>query len=111
MIFITQEADININYDACGLYFYTSWIPYHKKMVTMIEKVEQKYNDLKFFAIDADLFPTLCKRFRIGSVPITLILRNGLEVKRINGLVLTSAFKSTFSEILNKNEAKNGKRK
>lgn len=99
MLFITQEQEISIDLPLQALYFYASWIPYHKKFLTMISKIEEKYKDIRFFAIDVDQFDSQCKRFSIDSVPTVLILKAGKEVKRINGLVLTSAFKSAFADI------------
>lgn len=82
-----------------ALYFYASWMPYHNKFLTMIGKMEDKYSDIGFSAIDVDQFNSQCKRFLITSIPTVLILKEGKEVKRINGLVLTSAFKSAFADI------------
>jgi len=101
MIFITQEEEINIDRPIQALYFYASWMPYHNKFLTMIEKMENKYNDIIFSAIDVDQFSNQCKRFLITSIPTVLILKEGKEIKRINGLVLTSAFKSAFVDIYN----------
>ena len=103
MLFITKESDININCDLCCIYFYTLWVPYHKKMMIMINKVEQKHK-IKFYAVDADSFITQCKRFNISSVPTVIIIKDGREIKRINGMVLTSAFKSAFADICNSSD-------
>jgi thioredoxin 1 len=99
MLFITQEEEINMDLPLQALYFYASWMPYHKKFLTMIGKMEEKHKDISFFAIDVDQFTSQCKRFSISSVPTVLILQGGKEVKRINGLVLTSAFKRAFADI------------
>jgi len=61
--------------------------------------IEDKYKDINFFAIDTDHFRGLCKRFNIESIPTVIILEDGYEVKRINGIVLTSAFRSAFADI------------
>jgi thioredoxin-like negative regulator of GroEL len=98
MIFITREEDLQIDLPLQSLYFYASWMPYHKKFLTMISKIEEKYK-IPFCAIDVDQFSNQCKRFSIDSVPSILILKEGKEVKRINGLVLTSAFKSAYADI------------
>jgi len=98
MIFITKEEDLDLNFSKRALYFYGSWMPYHKKMLTMIEKVEEKHPDMKFFAIDVDAFKGICKRFNIDSVPMVLVF-NGRRSRRIIGVVMTSAFKSVFADI------------
>lgn len=83
-----------------ALYFYASVMPYHNKFLTMIGKMEDKY-DIAFSAIDVDQFSNQCKRFIITSIPTVLILKEGKEIKRINGSVLTSAFKGAFADIYN----------
>ena len=49
--------------------------------------------------LDTDHFKGLCKRFTINQIPTVLIIKDGYEIKRITGLVLTSAFRSTFADI------------
>lgn len=97
MVFITKETDICFQ-SACILYFYAPWIPFHKKMIVMLDKMEQKYLKMNFYAINVDLFKQMCVRFSVDSVP-TIIFFNKKELKRIHGLVLTSALKSVFSDI------------
>lgn len=101
MFFVTQENEIQLGNDLQAMYFYASWVPYHKKMMIMIDKIEQKYSNIPFIAIDVDHFKSQCIRFNIDSVPTVIVYKNGKEIKRINGLVLTSAFKTAFSDICN----------
>lgn len=101
MLFITKEQEIISPSKIKVLYFYATWMPFHKKMLIMIDKIEQKYKDITFLAIDVDHFKGLCRRFNIESIPTVLIMDNGEEIKRINGLVMTSAFKSAFVDICN----------
>ena len=82
-----------------ALYFYASWLPFHKKFLIMIDKIEKKHNNIIFSAIDTDQFKSQCKRFLITSIPTIIILKDGKEIKRIIGLILTSAFKSAFADI------------
>jgi thiol-disulfide isomerase/thioredoxin len=98
MDFITQENEIQMDLPLQALYFYALWIPFNKKFITMIDKMEKKY-DIPFCAIDVDQFSNQCKRFDVASIPTVVIFKNGEEIKRITGLVLTSAFKSVFADI------------
>lgn len=98
MLFLTKEEDIKLD-NLSALYFYASWMPYHKKILSMIDKIEKKYTNIEFKAIDVDFFKNQCLRFNIKSVPAIVIFNNDKEIKRINGVVLTSAFKSVFNEI------------
>ncbi len=98
MIFITQEEELSLNKTQV-FYFYAIWMPFHKKMMHMIEKMEEKREDISFFAIDVDHFKGLCRRFSVESIPSVVVFKDGKEIKRINGLVMTSAFKSAFADI------------
>lgn len=100
MNFITQDDDIKVDNGIQALYFYASWMPYHNKFLTMISKIEKKYNTV-FYGIDVDQFKNQCKRFNISSIPTVLIYKNENIVKKITGLVLTSAFNSAFVDIYN----------
>lgn len=109
MKFITHEDDIKLD-NLHVLYFYASWMPYHKKMMIMIDKIEKKYKNILFSAIDVDFFKNTCKRFSVTSVPSVIILLDGREVKRITGMILTSAFKSIFADICEGTGDRNAKK-
>lgn len=110
MKFLVKEDELNLK-GIQTLYFYASWMPYHKKMLIMIDKVKEKHSNIDFLAIDVDYFKSLCKRFSVTSVPTVIILSNGTEAKRIEGLVLTSAFKSAFGDICSSIGENNAKEK
>jgi len=104
MIYLTQENDLNLNHSFVCLYFYASWMPFHKKMHTMIGKIEEKYKEQNIicYGIDVDAFKSMIKRFNLESIPTVIIYLNNKEVKRATGIMMTSAFKTLFSDILKK---------
>lgn len=99
MLFITNESQINIKDNLLSLYFYSKWMPFHKKMLGMIDKVENKHRNIEFLAIDVDDFKNICKRFEVKCIPTVLVMKSAKEIKRIEGLPLTSAFKNVFIDI------------
>lgn len=101
MQYLTKESSFQLKENLQSLYFYASWMPFHKKMALMLGKMEEKYKNVEFTAIDVDVYKPLCTRFSINSIPTILIMSNGEEKKRITGLVLTSALKSAFADICN----------
>lgn len=103
MIFLVEEKDLNIEEKITVLYFYASWMPFHKKFLSMISKAEILYKNILFYGINVNDFKSLCLRFNVNSIPELIIFKNKQEIKRINGLVLFSAFKSVFNDIF-KNE-------
>lgn len=97
------------NEGLCALYFYTQWLIYHKKMLTMFDKL--KYKDINYFAIDALQHKKLVNIYNVNSVPTVILLNSGKEIDRIEGVCLTSAFKAFFDDIykkVNKLEKKDG---
>lgn len=108
MLFISDEKELQINNGIISLYFYASWMPYHKKFLTMISKIENKYKNVSFLAIDVDYFKSLCKRYDVNSIPEIIIFNNGKEKERINGLILTSAINNIFVELIKKSTIRDG---
>lgn len=76
-------------------------MPFHKKMLKMIEKIELRYkkNKIAFYAVDVEQFKSLCKRYSVESIPTVVIFRDCCEVKKIEGLVMTAAFRNAFIDI------------
>lgn len=102
MIYLTSDVNLENSKGITGIYFYAQWLIFHKKMKIMIEKVEQQNKNIKFYAVDIDSFPNLCKRFAVDSIPTIVITGDdGAELDRIDGVPLTSAFRKTFADIYN----------
>lgn len=99
MLFITNESEIQFDKGNYSIYFYSNWMPYHKKMLTILSKMEEKHKNVKHLAIDVEQFKTIIKRFNIESIPTVLLFRDGKEIKRIVGIVLTSAMRSAYADI------------
>lgn len=99
MKFVIDSSEIDFSHPNIVLYFYAPWMPYHKKMVCMLEKLEIKYNDLYFYAINVDLTKDLITRFNIGSIPEILLFKLNKLQKNVNGICLTKALNSIFSVI------------
>lgn len=101
MIFLTEESEFYYKNKIQILYFYGIWLPFKWKTLLMLEKAEEKHNDIAFFAIDVDHFPGFCKRFQVDAVPTILIIVDGKEKKRISNVVKTQVLIDTFADICN----------
>lgn len=99
VLFLTQEDQLIWNDEFQILYFYSSWTPFHQKMLLLLDKVKEKHPNIAFFAIDTDYFKVLRKRFSITSVPTTLLFQNSKEIKRIIGHAATADFIAIFDDI------------
>ena len=65
------------------LYFTADWCNPCKKVKPIVNEL---IKDGHFFQIvDADMELELVKRFEIRSIPTFILLKDGVEIKRING--------------------------
>lgn len=102
MIFITGETDLKFQWSehpVQGLYFYRTSMPFHAKIINIINQLHQKYQQTYFYAIDADYFKGSCIRFDVSSVPALVVLKDGKEIKRLEGTVKTQDFVEVFDDI------------
>ena len=65
-------------------YFTADWCNPCKKVRPIVEEINRESIN-KFQIIDVDLEMELVKRFEIRSVPTFILLKNGIEIKRITG--------------------------
>ncbi len=101
MIYLTTEEDLNLNFKFACIYFYASWMPFHKRMSLMISRLEEKYKekDIIFYAVDIDSFKPFIKRFGLQSIPTIILNKNFKEFKRVEGIIMSSALKRLFVDI------------
>ena len=110
MDFLTKEEDIRWSSGINSLYFYSTTMPFHKKMIKMVSQVENKFK-LSFLAIDTDYFITTHIRFNLDSVPVIIIYQHSKEIYRINGMVDTQNFIEIYSTIIKKGNENDSIRK
>lgn len=82
-----------------GLYFYRSDMPFNTKLIGILDRLEQAYTSIYFYAIDTDQFSGTCIRFAVSSVPTLVILKGAEEVGRILDSVQTQHFIDIFRDI------------
>jgi thioredoxin 1 len=66
------------------LYFTADWCNPCKKVKPIVEEINRESIN-KFKIIDVDSEIELVKRFEIRSVPTFILLKDGIEIKRITG--------------------------
>lgn len=100
MIAITNESDFNIDNDKLvAVKFWASWCGPCKQMNPSIKKIEDEFPNVKFLSVEIEQVPEIVQRFRIKSLPSILLLKDGQEVKRINGLVLIEPLRKAFRDL------------
>ena len=104
MKFLVSKEDLKLEGEYNILYFYATWLNEHKKMMTMLSKMEDKYS-INFYGINVDEFKLFCKVYSIYTIPTIVILKDKKEIRRITGVVMTSALKNSFYEMIKLNKA------
>ena len=77
------------------LYFTADWCNPCKRTKPFADELISEGANIKF--IDADAEPDMVKNFKILSVPTFILIKNGQEVKRMNG----AKTKKQLQEFLN----------
>jgi len=96
---ITNESDFNIDSGLVAVKFWAAWCAPCKRMEPVIRKMESEFEKVKFISIDIDQVPVIAQKYRIRGLPSLLLFKNGHEVNRINGLVLTSPLRKAFKDL------------
>lgn len=99
MLFLTQESELKITNRLQALYFYSTHMLFHDKMVYVLSQIEKKHSNVSYLSIDVGYFKSQCIRFSIILVPTILILRNGKEIKRMEGSVRSRQIINAFDDI------------
>ncbi len=86
MIERSQIMKKQINESVSVFYFTADWCQPCQKIKPIIKEINRDKIGLKFQIIDADLEKELVKRFNIKSIPTFIIIAQGKEMKRLNGL-------------------------
>lgn len=96
---ITNEFDFDpTKENLVVLKFWAAWCGPCKRMDPILSKLEKEFDTIKFLSVDIDKIHSLGQRYQVRSLPTLIFLKNGLEFKRINGLSMASALRSSLAE-------------
>ena len=66
--------------------FFATWCMPCRMLKPIMERVESKITDVKFYSVDIDESEEIAKRYRIFSVPTLVAFRNGKKIDSMVGL-------------------------
>jgi thioredoxin 1 len=84
-----------------ALDFYQESCPPCHVLEPRLEKVAERYKDrLPIYQVDVDRDMPVAERFGVMSLPTVLILRDGREVERLDGLIREKDLEAAFDRTL-----------
>jgi thiol-disulfide isomerase/thioredoxin len=100
MIFLSKDTELDTKSGLSIIYFYASYLLFHKSIVDTLAEIEKIYKDIKLFGVDVEQFRGLIIRYNISSLPTILISRDeGKIIKNIIGLQAISNIKDVMRDI------------
>lgn len=67
--------------------FYAEWCGPCKAYAPIIEKFASENNDIKVVKVNVDEAQDMAMKYQVMSIPTTLIIKNGQEIKRAVGMM------------------------
>lgn len=97
---ILDETEIKSLPSNHVLYFHATWLPRSISVpfYRMVDSVVSAFGS-SAVAIDVESFRQLCKIYDVTMVPTALLVKDGKIVRRLEGHMLTSAFRAAMREV------------
>lgn len=89
----------------CALKFGATWCGPCKALEPKIKKIEEEFPNINFKSVNVDDNPALAKKYQIRTVPTVILLRDGVEVARLNGASLITPLRKAFREFMDEKAA------
>ena len=80
------------------------WCPSCLVMKKIYKNLENKYKDIKFSYLDYDFDSDTIEKYKVEKIlPIFIVLKNNIEVKRIIGEHAEDVYETSIKEFYEKN--------
>ena len=102
MLSIANDSDFNVAHGLYAIKFWATWCQPCKLFAPTVEKLDEEFENIEFLSIDAEQVPEIVKRYKVRSLPTIIILADGEEVERIQGVQLIEPLRVKMRELQNK---------
>lgn len=102
MLSIANDSDFNVAHGLYAIKFWATWCQPCKLFAPTVEKLDEEFESIEFLSIDAEQVPEIVKRYKVRSLPTIIILADGEEVERIQGVQLIEPLRAKMRELQNK---------
>ncbi len=96
---ITNESDFNVDNGLYAIKFWSTWCQPCKMFAPKVDSLDEEFEDIDFISIDIDQVPSLAQKYKVRSLPTLLIIDNGNEFQRIEGLQLISPMRKILRDL------------
>ena len=87
-VYRVTDLDFNaaVSNGTCVVKFWSEFCGPCKVYSEIFDEFAKKHIDIKCYSVDAIREQFLSSRFKISRVPMTIIYKNGIEMRRFNGV-------------------------
>jgi len=96
---VTSESDFNVDNGLYAIKFWSTWCQPCKAFAPKVDSLDEEFEDIDFISIDTDQVPTLAQKYKVRSLPTLLIIENGNEYQRIEGVQLIGPMRKLLRDL------------
>jgi len=97
---ITNESDFNVDNGYFAIKFWSTWCQPCKAFAPKVATLDDEFDNVDFISIDIDQVPTLARKYKVRSLPTLLLIENGKELNRIEGLQLITPMRKILRDLV-----------
>lgn len=95
---LEKPEDFNVSSGLFAVKFTADWCGPCQKQQPNIDKMEQEFPNVQFISVDIELIPDYNSKYKVKSIPLLVLIKDGVEINRINGVTLIAGLRTAFNE-------------
>ena len=98
MICVKDQSEIFAEQALVAVKFDAEWSGYSNKINKVLEKLEKEFA-ISIYDIDVDKFKSISSKLDIKEVPTVMLIYNGVEIARAEGVILIAPLRNLFRKV------------
>ena len=95
-----EISNTNLDNGLFALKFHADWCAPCKRMEPIFSKLEEEFNKIKFISVNTEENKDILKKYNVRSIPVLILIKDGVEFNRINGVTLIDPLRTMFKEFI-----------